>query len=265
MFKNEWSFEYPRLDGRAYDLFHEALEYLDAGESKNAESELRMLLDGFPEFIDVYHHLAMVLQQTRRQKEARLLWQAAVKIGLDAMPSTFKQAHDRLPWGILENRPFLRAYHSWGLVLLNEGQTEQALAIFEQILSFNPNDNQGIRALAIDCFFRLGKPEKVLALCNRYRNDAMEEVLYGRPLALFQQRKIQQADTALKGAISLLPLVAQELVKKTHRPPKNLSSDYITHGGKDQAYYYWMQQGQHWQNTSGALEWVASALENRKR
>jgi tetratricopeptide (TPR) repeat protein len=261
--KTEWTFEYPRLDARAFDMFHEALEDFEAGNLRKAESDLRLLLEGFPEFIDAYHHLAVILVETRRHREARQDWEAAVEIGRSAFPKTFKRGRHKLPWEILDNRPFLRAYHSWGLQLLEEEAVAEALAVFNEILSMNPNDNQGIRALAIDCYLRLGQPNQVLAICKRYQNDTMEEVLYGRPLALFQLRQEREARTALIKAIEILPLVAKELMKKTHRPPKNLNPDYITHGGKDQAYYYWKQNGQHWEKTNGALQFVASVLANR--
>ncbi len=127
----------------------------------------------------------------------------------------------------------------------------------------NPNDNQGIRAFAIDCYFRLGQPNNVLAVCKHYPNDTMEEVLYGRALALFQLHQERKARTALLKAVEFLPLIAEKLVKKTHRPPKNLNPHYISHGGKDQAYYYWKQNGRHWEKTNGALQLVASVLASR--
>jgi tetratricopeptide (TPR) repeat protein len=260
-FKNEWQFQFPRLDDRVYDMFHEALEEFDAGNLGKAERSIRLLLEGYPELIDAYHHLAMILDETRRHKEARQVWETAVRIGLAAFPKTFKRNRHRLPWGVLDNRPFLRAYHSWGLQLLEEEKVEESLAVFNEILSFNPNDNQGIRALAIDCYFRLRQPEKVLAICKHYPDDTMEEVLYGRPLALFQLNREQEARTALRDAIQILPLVGKELLKRTHRPPRNLNPNYVTHGGADQAYYYWQNNGQHWINTKGALEFLSSVFE----
>ncbi|MEK6756735.1 MAG: tetratricopeptide repeat protein, partial [Bacteroidota bacterium] len=230
--RSEWTFEFPRLDDRAFDLFHEALEHFDAGNFRKAESDVRLLLEGFPEFIDAYHHLAMILEETGRRQQARLLWETAVGIGQSAFPKTFKRGRHKLPWAILDNRPFLRAYHSWGLLLLKEEKIAEALAVFNEILSMNPNDNQGIRALVIDCYFRLSQPDQVIAVCNRFRNDTMEEVLYGRSLAFFQLRQERQAKTALLKAVEILPLVAEELVKASHRPPKNLNPHFVSHGGR---------------------------------
>jgi tetratricopeptide (TPR) repeat protein len=258
VFKNEWQFQFPRLDERVYDMFHEALEEFEAGSLSKAEHSIRLLLEGFPEFIDAYHHLAMILNETRRFKEARQVWKSAVQIGLDAFPKTFNRNRHRLPWGLLDNRPFLRAYHSSGLQLLEEEKVEEALAVFKEILSLNPNDNQGIRGLAIDCHFRLHQPDKVLAICKHYPEDTMEQVLYGRPLALFQLDREPEARAALRNAVEILPNVARELLKRTHRPPKNLNPNYVTDGGADQAYFYWQQNGRHWIDTKGALVLLSS-------
>jgi tetratricopeptide (TPR) repeat protein len=261
--KNEWSFEFPRLDGRVFDMFHEALEDYEAGKLRKAESDLRLILEGFPEFIDAYHHLAIILDESRRHKQARQLWETAVEIGRSAFSETFKRGRYKLPWEILDNRPFLRAYHSWGLQLLEEEKVTEALDVFNDILSMNPGDNQGIRALAINCYFRLSQPSKVLEICKRYPNDTMEEVLYGRSLAFFQLQQEREARAAFIKAIEILPLVAEELVKKTHRLPKNSNPHFVSHGGKEQAYYYWKRNGQLWEKTNDALQFVESVLTNR--
>jgi tetratricopeptide (TPR) repeat protein len=260
--ENEWSFESPRLDGRVFDIFHEALEDFDAGKLRKAESNLRLILEGFPEFIDAYHHLAVILDESRRHKQARQIWKTAVEIGRSAFPVTFKLGQHKLPWEILDNRPFLRAYHSWGLLLLEEEKIDEALVVFNEILSMNLDDNQGVRALTINCYFCLSQPSQVLAICKRYPNDTMEEVLYGRSLAFFQLQRELEAKAALIKAIEILPLVAEELVKKTHRLPKNANSYYDSFGGKDQAYYYWKRNGKYWEKTNGALQFVASILTN---
>lgn len=262
IFKNEWQFQFPRLDNRVYDMFDEALEEFDSGNLKSAEHSIRLLLEGYPEFIDAYHHLALILVETNRDKEARHIWENAATIGKSAFPKAFKFGRHRLPWGILENRPFLRVFHSWGLQLLEENKVSDAVLVFNDILSMNPNDNQGIRALAIGCYFKLNQPTDVLSVCKRYPNDTMEEVLYGRPLALFQRGRESEARKSLLKAIEILPNVLKELLKKSHRPPKNLSPGYVIHGSADQAYYYWENNGEYWINTKGAIEFLKSVATN---
>ena len=52
-----------------------------------------------------------------------------------------------LPWGLIDNRPFLRCLHGYGLALWRLGKTDDAAAIFERLLWLNPPDNQGARCL----------------------------------------------------------------------------------------------------------------------
>ena len=80
---------------------------------------------------------------------------------------------------------------------------------------------------------------------------------------MFQLHRERESRTALKKAVEIIPLVADELLKKTHRPPKDLDPQYVTHGGKDQAYFYWKQNGQHWKNTDGALKFLESVIATR--
>ncbi len=260
--EGRWSFDYPRLSWDTLEEFHEAIEFWRAGYMAVAEAEYRRLTADFPEFIDAHHHLALLLSETERPDEAYRLWGHTVAMGLHCLPEDFEMGRDLLPWIILENRPFLRAYHALGLEYLDRGRVADALEVFENILAMNPADNQGVRALAIDCHLLQGHPERVLEVCHRYPGDGMEQVMYGRALALYQLGRQVEADEALAEGIQWLPLVARELTKKRHPRPRGLDPRRVTVGGPDQAYYYWEDQGQHWKNTPGAISWVRESLED---
>lgn len=55
-----------------------------------------------------------------------------------------------LPWGHVDNRPFLRCLHGYGLCLWRLGRFAEAACVFERILWLNPSDNQGVRFLLDD-------------------------------------------------------------------------------------------------------------------
>jgi len=55
-----------------------------------------------------------------------------------------------LPWGLIDNRPFLRCMHGYGLCLWRLGRFDEAEHIFEKMLWLNPSDNQGVRFLIND-------------------------------------------------------------------------------------------------------------------
>lgn len=52
-----------------------------------------------------------------------------------------------LAWGFINNRPFLRCMHGYGLCLWRLGRFDEAAQIFEKMLWLNPSDNQGVRFL----------------------------------------------------------------------------------------------------------------------
>lgn len=81
-----------------------------------------------------------------------------------------------------------------------------------------------------------------------------------RALALLQLGRQAEAEQALTEAVQWLPLVGKELVKKRHRRPPDLNPDHVTYGGAGQAYCYWRDQGQHRQDTPGAVELVRECL-----
>ena len=115
--------------------------------------------------------------------------------------------------------------------------------------------------MIVECNFYFKDSESVLEVCDKYPDDAMPETLYGRPLAHFQLGKKEEAKEAMKAAIELLPLVAQELVKKSHRKPKCWVPERVTVGGADEAYDYWERSGKYWKETKGAIEFVKECLE----
>ena len=207
--EHEWGFEFPRVTPNVREAFYESMRLWDAGRLSKAERGYRKLLREYPEFIDLHHHLAILLDETDRQQEAFQLWQQAVDIGSGCFPQDFSMGQDTLPWSYITNRPFLRAYRRIGLVLLNRGEIEDALAIFMNMLALNPNDNQGVRVLAVECAFRHNRPWDVLEISERFPNDIEPDVLYGQVLALYQLGLKAEAETALLEAMEILPLVAK--------------------------------------------------------
>lgn len=246
--------------------FNDLLDARDFGSVTPAEMErqLRELLHEAPNFIDVYHHLAMLLDQCGKSQEAQLLWQQAVNIGMQCFIEQFSSAGNKLEWGWLENRPFLRSYHSLGLQYMESGNTEMALSVFKTILSLNPGDNQGVRALVVDCCLKLKMYKDVLTVCKDSQDDHMAETIYGRVLALIALKQMPKADKAFRLAVAALPLVAAEIVKARHPRPRNMDEGRYTVGGADQAWYYWKEAGKYWEEVPGAIEFVREGLKGRE-
>lgn len=55
-----------------------------------------------------------------------------------------------LPWGWIDNRPFMRCLHGYGLCLWRLRRHEEAVEVFETLIWLNPSDNVGARFMLED-------------------------------------------------------------------------------------------------------------------
>lgn len=68
--EGDWEFVYPRLTMTIYEYFHDAIESWEVGDVTFAEQRYRQLLTDYPEFIDAYYHLAILLEASGDEGEA---------------------------------------------------------------------------------------------------------------------------------------------------------------------------------------------------
>jgi len=247
-----WVFVEDFIPEEIHGDFELAMQALDIGRIDLAERRLKEVIKLCPTHIDALHHLAILYRQLDRDIEAFAFVQAAVGVGLNAMPDKFSWEKSRLEWGFLENRPFMRAYHALGLWFLDHHHFEDAIAIFSRLLSICPDDNLGIRYLLPQCWFSTSTPEKVIEHCSKYHHDAAPEIQYSLGLAMVQAGKMESAKSVLESAVKNMPLVAKEILKKTHRRPNAYREDTFVWGGADQAYQYWLRNGKYWLATEKA-------------
>lgn len=68
----------------------------------------------------------------------------AVGVGIGAL-SLAPDFAGVLPWGLFDNRPFLRCMLGLGLSLWKLGHAREAANVFGRMLWLNPSDEQGVR------------------------------------------------------------------------------------------------------------------------
>ena len=78
-----------------------------------------------------------------------------------------KNLHGLLPWGHIDNRPFLCCTHGFGLCLWRLGRFEQAERVFDRMLWLNPSDSQGVRFLIDEVRSKMAWEPKVSNLDYR--------------------------------------------------------------------------------------------------
>lgn len=158
----------------------------------------------------------------------------------------------KLEWGWTENRPALRLL----MQLIDIARySEEELPLLEWlVLRLNPNDNGGHRERLVHAYCEAGRPADALAACDRYPDDAMAGMLYGRVLALFLLDRRADAVMALAHASKRLPKVLKTLAAARPKAPP-MTPGLITPGGDDEAWMYRVDSREIWEKCK-ALDWL---------
>jgi len=243
--QDEWCFRTSCPDDIQMS-FYDALEEMDAGNLAATQARLRHIIQHYPQHIDAWHHLSLLLADNGDDLLAWACTREAVRLGLDVFPGNFSWKTSRLEWGYLDNRPFLRAYCTLGIRAFKRGDTNAAQTIFTHLLSVNPNDNQGARYLLLDCQLAMNDWKGILRTARRYQGDGAPDMEYGKALALLALGEEDKAEHCLRKAINNHPNVAKELLKTRHVRPKSRIPGTISRGGADEAFDYWQRNKTHW-------------------
>lgn len=132
--------QFPRA-GEGVNRTTHAADLAYAGRGGEAYDLLMEVLGAELRCIDAHAYLGN-LEFDRWPQRAIVHYEVGMRIGELSLPQGFDGV---LLWGHIYNRPFLRCSHGYGLCLWRLGQPREARQAFERILSFNPNDNQGVR------------------------------------------------------------------------------------------------------------------------
>ena len=123
------------------DPILEAVELKDAGDPAAAEQLLNGLLIADLRCLDAHAHLGNLVFD-RSPETAIRHYDIGRQIGELSLGPDFKAV---LPWGMIDNRPYLRCLHGYGLCLWRLMRFDEAAAVFTCMLWLNPADNQGAR------------------------------------------------------------------------------------------------------------------------
>lgn len=131
------------LDPSADGPILEAVYAKDMDDPSRAEGILMNLLREDLRCLDAYAHLGNLYIDGQTKKAIRFY-----QTGLDVAALSFPPAFNGvLPWGLMDNRPYLRCLHGYGLCLWRLERFGKAEEVFERMLWLNPPDNQGARFL----------------------------------------------------------------------------------------------------------------------
>lgn len=132
------------------DPILEAAELAAAGAWHEADDLLGDLLTADLRCLDAHAHLGIFeLQKTWPGflERAERHFRVGVAIGELSLPEPVLDFRGLLPWGLIDNRPFLRCLHGLGLTLWRKGDLATAERIFERLVWLAPHDGLGARFL----------------------------------------------------------------------------------------------------------------------
>jgi hypothetical protein len=128
------------------DPITESNDLKAAGQNEDALKVLMDLCESDLRCLDAHAHLGNFVFNLFLETALRH-YEVGVRIGEWSLGEAFD---DLLPWGHIDNRPFLRCMHGYGLCLWRLGRFDETGQIFDRMLWLNPSDNQGIRGLIED-------------------------------------------------------------------------------------------------------------------
>lgn len=125
------------------ELYYDAMEHLEAGNTNQAKKLLKdaLLIDS--EFVDAYVGLCALYREIgefEKEKEC-------ADFGYDITKSKFPKWPTRMEWGVMGNRAYMRSICDKATTSRIAGDLKTAEKLYRLLLELNPNDNQGIRYL----------------------------------------------------------------------------------------------------------------------
>lgn len=232
---------------KAQDLVYEAYELPPVKAKKNIEKAL--LLDHY--CIEAYEYLASLEELP---EIAIVFYERGIAIGRKLFGGDYLEEHKGAFWGFPETRAFMRCMQQCSDCLYEMGEVEQCVAILEEMIELNKNDNQGVRDQLLLYLLELREMDKFDKYAEMFKEDSMAFALFTRALhAFITEGKSENANEKLQKALSQNPYVAAKILSDT---PIDGLAGYHGMGDENEANYYVFYAQDIWKNTKGAISWL---------
>jgi len=130
-------------------LFDRGMDHLWVGWKDAAKAYYRLALQLDDKHADAWVHVGNRCFDEGLVAEALVWYERGIDAALERTIGD-PERYERPFWGDLDSRPFMRALCGKGQCLWRLDRFQEARAVFEDMLHWNPNDNQGIRFLLPD-------------------------------------------------------------------------------------------------------------------
>lgn len=131
---------------------------------------------------------------------------------------------------------------------------KESVAIYEEMIELNPNDNQGVRDQLLLYLIELNEDKKFKKYAKAYEDDFMAFPLFNRALFAFKtEGETKNSNKLLEKALAQNKHVAKRLLLK-----KQIGeiAEYYGIGDENEANYYASYAQEVWASIEGALDWL---------
>lgn len=241
----------------AQELMWDAMDCIYKDE-KQASRLCRKALEVYPDCIDALTMLAEIETETVHDFVERM--REAVDAGRrDLGPKFFKENKGYF-WGVIETRPFMRAFAMLANALIEwgtPGAVDEAIQIHKEMLELNPNDNQGVRDWLAACLLARKRYDDAAALFKRYPEDWLAAPAWAQVLLTYVAEGEARATQMLNEARARNRHVEQYLTG-AKRKPRTKAGAYSP-GDETEAVYCAEMLSAAWKAHPKAKQWLKGA------
>lgn len=195
---------------------------------------------------------------TRKYEKKVEYCQKAVKAARKEIGKDWESKYQGEFWKAPETRPIMICLAELARNLRWEDELEEAIEIYDKLMTLNPNDNQGIRYLLAPALFEAGRYGELEELLRKFGSESHAFLLYTRALWLFtRDGATRQADEALLRAFKRnphVPIFLSDIIEMPNDRPETIGI-----GDENEAIAYVLDNGYLWE--APATKWMAEVLE----
>ncbi len=185
---------------------------------------------------------------------AAVFFEKGIAIGRQMFGGQYLKEHKGFFWGFHETRPFMRCLQHYAHCLFAFDNVSECVAVYEEMIELNSNDNQGVRDQMMLYLIALNEKEKYLKYDAMFNEHSVAFPLFNRALFTFvTEGETAHANAQLQLALKNNKYVAAKLVSKK---PITVQADSYSPGTASEADYYACFARTIWQTTNGAIGWL---------
>ncbi len=177
-----------------------------------------------------------------------------VWMGEQALGEEFFVENEGHFWGLIETRPYMRAWQELAALLHDAGRTDDEIAHYEAMLDLNPNDNQGLRYFLLALYLTRGDLDGARRLFDQYDDEGSAAFQWSRILERHISGDEAKAATLLAEARKDNAFVEPYLTGKT-RMPRTLP-DYYSPGEESEAKHVAVSVRPGWKGHRASVAWL---------